>query len=145
MIHLLLLLCTYHCQSIDTLRLPVANGYIYHPKTDTTLLCRKRIGIYISATSDFNVKSVHQGRVIKVISMKSGDGYEVAIVSGSSYFFYGQIYKVTVKVGQIVQRGQIIGELSSQQGDNNFLLFSVYKHGKEVNEEYFLRQGGVSD
>ena len=73
--------------------------------------------------------------------MESGDGYQVAIASGSSYFFYGQIYKVAVKVGQTVQRGQIIGELLSQQGGNNFLLFSVYKHGKEVNEENFLRQG----
>jgi len=77
--------------------------------------------------------------------MESGDGYEVAIASGSSYFFYGQIYKVNVKPGQTVQRGQIIGKLSSQQRGNNFLLFSVYKHGKEVNEENLLRQGNVSN
>jgi septal ring factor EnvC (AmiA/AmiB activator) len=140
MIHLLLLLSAYHCQSIDTLRLPVANGYIYHPKTDTTLLCGKRIGIYISATSDFRVKSVRQGRVVKILSMESGSGYEVTVASGNSYFFYGQIYKVSVKPGQTVQRGQIIGELSSQKEDNNFLLFSIYKHGKEINEENFLRQ-----
>ena len=140
MIHLLLLLCAYQCQSIDTLRLPVANGYIYHPKTDTTLLCEKRIGIYISATSDFRVKSVRQGRVVKIFNIESGSGYAVTVASGSSYFFYGQIYKVSVKAGQTVQRGQIIGELSSQEGGNNFLLFSVYKHGKEVNEENLLQQ-----
>jgi murein DD-endopeptidase MepM/ murein hydrolase activator NlpD len=141
MVHLLFLIFSYHCQAIDTLQLPVANGHVYHPKTDTTSLCRKRNGIYISATSDFNVKSVHQGRVVKIFSMPSGESYAVAIASGGSYFFYGQIYKVSVKPGQTVQKGQIIGELSQQQGLNNLLLFSVYRHGKEVNEENLLRTG----
>jgi murein DD-endopeptidase MepM/ murein hydrolase activator NlpD len=126
---------------MDTLQLPVANGYIYHPKSDTELLCRRRIGIYISATSDFSVKSVRQGRVASIFSVASGDGYEVAIVSNGLYFFYGQIHKVRVKTGETVQRGQIIGELSSDSQNKHLLLFSVYKHGKELNEETVLRQG----
>jgi septal ring factor EnvC (AmiA/AmiB activator) len=72
--------------------------------------------------------------------MGSGNGYQVAISSGSSYFFYGQIYNVRVKPGGTVQKGAVIGELSAQRGDKSLLLFSVYKHGKEVNEESLLQE-----
>jgi septal ring factor EnvC (AmiA/AmiB activator) len=51
------------------------------------------------------------------------------------FYFYGQVSQVAVKPGQLVETGQVIGDLTLSNDGNRLLLFSVYKNGNEINEE----------
>jgi len=59
----------------------------------------------------------------------------VAITSKSTFYFYGQVSQVAVKPGQLVETGQVIGDLTLSNDGKRLLLFSVYKNGNEINEE----------
>jgi|HubBroStandDraft_6_1064221.scaffolds.fasta_scaffold968222_1 murein DD-endopeptidase MepM/ murein hydrolase activator NlpD len=122
----------------DISRLPIGNGYIYHPKSDSNALCKRRLGVYIAATSDLLVRSFSNGKVVKISEEEPENSYLVAVNSNGTYYFYGLVSGVVVKPGQQVAKGQVIGDLKWQKGGRHLLLFSVYRNGSEINEEQLI-------
>ena len=90
-----------------------------------------RVGLKVFATGD--------GVVIAAESSKKGYGKEVIISHGFGYLSrYAHLHKISVKRGQKVKRGQLIGNLGSTgRSTGPHLHYEVLHQDKPVNPMYF--------
>lgn len=112
-------------------------GKQYHPVFKNLELPANN-GLDITAPKGSQIKAVFNGTVKQVFVMP---GYNqcVLVQHGKNYFtFYCKLGSVSVKAGDKVTTGQVIGTIETQSG-NNQLHFELWKDSKPQNPEGWLR------
>ncbi len=112
-------------------------GKQYHPVFKNLELPANN-GLDITAPKGSQIKAVCNGTVRQVFVMP---GYNqcVLVQHGKNYFtFYCKLGSVSVKAGDKVTTGQVIGTIETQSG-NNQLHFELWKDSKPQNPEGWLR------
>ena len=112
-------------------------GKQYHPVFKNLELPANN-GLDITAPKGSQVKAVFNGTVKQVFVMP---GYNqcVLVQHGKNYFtFYCKLGAVSVKAGDKVTTGQVLGTIETQSG-NNQLHFELWKDSKPQNPEGWLR------
>ena len=112
-------------------------GKQYHPVFKNLELPANN-GLDITATKGSQIKSVFNGTVKQVFVMP---GYNqcVLVQHGKNYFtFYCKLGAVSVKAGDKVTTGQVLGTIETQSG-NNQIHFELWKDSKPQNPENWLR------
>jgi lipoprotein NlpD len=91
-------------------------------------------GIHISASMDTPVVSSRSGEVVYAGSGLKGYGNLIIIRHDDTYISaYAHNKTIAVKEGQIVQRGQKIGEVGMSGTQFPKLHFEIREHGKPIN------------
>lgn len=94
--------------------------------------------IYIATETNAKVKSVFKGVVSKVQLIKNSNPV-VIITHGNYSTVYMNMGKITVKPGDKIETGQVIGEAFTNQTTGSTLLgFRVYKDTTTQNPEYWI-------
>ncbi len=100
-----------------------------------------RSGIYIQASPGTPVKAAAEGKTVYANYFK---GYEnlVIISHGEGYYtVYGNLSNLSVKEGNFVKSGQIIGIVSDKSNiDTSALYFEIRYRGKPLNPEQWLKR-----
>ena len=112
-------------------------GKQYHPVFKNLELPANN-GLDITAAKGSQVKAVFNGTVKQVFVMP---GYNqcVLVQHGKNYFtFYCKLGSVSVKAGDKVTTGQVLGTIETQSG-NNQIHFELWKDSKPQNPEGWLR------
>ena len=112
-------------------------GKQYHPVFKNLELPANN-GLDITAPKGSQIKAVFNGTVKQVFVMP---GYNqcVLVQHGKNYFtFYCKLGTVTVKAGDKVTTGQVLGTMETQSG-NNQIHFELWKDSKPQNPEGWLR------
>ncbi len=104
---------------------------IYMPNTG--ILYTSDTQFEVVAVLDGKVSNVKEDKILgKIVELEHDNGYHTV---------YQSINDITVKIGDIVKQGDIIGKSSSNKLENekqNCLHFEVYKEGTIVNPETIL-------
>jgi len=95
-------------------------------------------GVDMRAPLKAQVKAVFGGKVVSVSKM-SGFGVTVIIEHGLYYTVYSRMGESTVKKGDRVERGQILGSLEVKDDSSEF-HFEIWKDNKTQNPEDWFRQ-----
>jgi len=94
--------------------------------------------IYIATETNAEVKSVFNGEVTRVLIIKNGNP-AVFIRHGNYFSVYMNLSKVSVKKGDKVATGQVIGEAFTNKIKGETLLgFRIYKNDQVLNPEPWL-------
>lgn len=93
-------------------------------------------GIDIIAYEEF-VKSVSSGEVIEV--NKKNTGIEVKILHGDIKSVYSRMEKVSVKEGEKVSKGYIIGSMGDISRKNIYLQFEMWKDNKPIDPLEYIK------
>ena len=112
-------------------------GKQYHPVFKNLELPANN-GLDITAPKGAQIKVVFNGTVKQVFVMP---GYNqcVLVQHGKNYFtFYCKLGSVSVKAGDKVTTGQVLGTMETQSG-NNQIHFELWKDSKPQNPEGWLR------
>lgn len=117
--------------SSDSMVLPIQNGRILKDRTDSLLTMHPQ-GVLISPTDDFVIRSCSDGKVNGVIQFKD-ESLIIVAASDGKFYTYGMVDHPTVKKGELVSKGSILGRLDNTIGDNNYILFSVSKRENNLN------------
>jgi septal ring factor EnvC (AmiA/AmiB activator) len=100
-----------------------------------------RSGIYIHASPGTIVKASAEG---KVVYANYFEGYEnlVIINHGEGYYtVYGNLGKMSVKEGNFIKAGQVIGSVSEKSNiETTALYFEIRYRGKPLNPEIWLKK-----
>ncbi|OWY19163.1 M23 family peptidase [Sphingobacteriales bacterium UPWRP_1] len=101
---------------------------------------RMHTGLDFSAPTGSDVYATGKGRVVKVEKLGRGYGLHVIINHGYSYqTLYAHLSSTKVKVGQWVNRGDIIGKVgSSGTSTAPHLHYEVIKNGTKINPVNFF-------
>jgi len=117
----------------DTLHLPIYGGRILTLKEKSQPAHR---GIFIEPADDFDVRSCSDGRVQNVF--KAGSGWAVVIQQNDTSFTYAQMDSVTVNPGNIINKGDLIGQRKLIPGDYKSIIFFILKGNKELDPEKYI-------
>lgn len=119
----------------DLRRMASGFGFRIHPIYKTR---KMHTGMDFTATVGTDIYATGNGKVIKA-EYDRGYGYHVVIDHGFGYqTLYGHMSKTTVKVGQIVARGEVIGKVgNSGTSTAPHLHYEVIKNGNKINPVNF--------
>jgi murein DD-endopeptidase MepM/ murein hydrolase activator NlpD len=134
-----MLACIPAIQPVDKRRSASVSGFGYriHPVYKTL---RMHTGIDFAAKTGTPIYATGDGVVVDPKGNQSGYGYVVIINHGYGYqTLYGHMSKVTVKMGQRVTRGQLIGYV----GNTGLSVaphchYEVIKNGKKIDPVHFF-------
>ena len=122
---------------------PVARGVIteqfgvhFHPVYKNIKLPENN-GITIRTDKNAEVHCVFEGTVKQIVMMQ-GYGQCVLVQHGAYYTFYCKLRNVTVKSGQKVATGQVLGYLEGD-GKASSIHFQIWKGTQKQNPEAWLR------
>lgn len=122
----------------DLTRMASGFGYRIHPIYKIRKL---HTGMDFTASVGTEIYSTGDGEVVRVERKRTGYGKNVIIRHGYGYeTLYAHMSKIEVKVGQKVQRGEVIG-LVGNTGTSvgAHLHYEVHKEGRKVNPaNYFF-------
>ncbi|WP_299115509.1 murein hydrolase activator EnvC [uncultured Winogradskyella sp.] len=94
--------------------------------------------IYIATEKNAKVKAVFNGEVFRIQLIKNSNPV-ILITHGDYTTVYMNMSKISVKPGQKVKTGQVIGEAFTNKKTGKTLLgFRVYKNDATQNPEYWL-------
>ncbi|MBE9468087.1 MAG: M23 family metallopeptidase [Bacteroidetes bacterium] len=118
-------------------RISAAYGMRSHPIFKTK---RMHYGIDFAAPTGSDIHSPGDGKIILVKKARRGYGNEVIIDHGFGYkTVYAHLYKIHVKIGQKVKRGEIIAEVGSTGlSTGPHLHYEVRFHNKPLNPAKFF-------
>jgi septal ring factor EnvC (AmiA/AmiB activator) len=127
-------------QAFGNLAWPVRNGKIVkafgrHQHTEYANVETNNNGIDIQANPGAEVRSVFEGKVSVRQYVPSNQNL-VIISHGSYYTVYANLKSTSVKKGQQVKAGQIIGKLSSSDSQ---LHFEIWKEKQKLDPARWLR------
>ena len=96
-------------------------------------------GVDITAPPGQNVRALFNGKVVgkKIIP---GFDYMIIVQHGSYYTVYSRLAKATVKLGDNVSTGQVIGRLQSEASSNPRLHLEVWKNKTQMDPELWIRR-----
>jgi len=117
----------------DTMRLPINGGKILDIKEKSQPAHR---GIFIQPSADFNVRSCSDGKVQSVF--KVGADWAMVIMQNDTSYAYAQMDSVTVNPGELVNKGDLIGQRKFIPNDYKSIIFFVLKGNKELDPEKFI-------
>ena len=103
----------------------------------TQLVMPANNGVNIGLSAGADVKAVFDGEVKRVIVMP-GYGRCVLVQHGGYFSFYCKLGKVSVKSGDKVTTGQVLGQIDTIDGQTE-LHFEVWKEKTPENPELWLR------
>jgi len=116
----------------------VTGKYGEHQHPDYKSVTVRNEGIYISTLPGTEVRSIFQGKVSKVFSIP-GENYTVLIKHGEYYTLYHNLVNVKVSQGQEVTIRQLIGNVYTDEGTRESLLyFQIWKDIEINNPEDWL-------
>ena len=120
-------------QGVITEHYGVHNHPVY-----TNLKLPDNPGVTFSTTKGAEVYSVFDGEVRKIVVMP---GYNqcVLVQHGSYFTFYCKLAKVSVKSGQKIKTGDLIGTLEAD-GNGSSLHFQVWNGTQKQNPEQWLKR-----
>jgi len=120
----------------DLSRMASGYGYRIHPIYKTKKL---HAGMDFSAKTGTPIYATGDGKIIKVKRSRRGHGNHVIIDHGFGYkTLYAHMSKYTVKIGQKVNRGDIIGYVGNTGVSTApHLHYEVHKNGKKINPVNF--------
>ncbi len=111
------------------------HGESIDPVLNTTTF---QLGIKIVPRNSRSFMSIADGEVIEIGESKSfGKFIKIqhgAIVSA----LYGNCDEITVTKGQKLKRGEVIGSISSENTENNYLQFLLWVDNQEVDPEDYI-------
>ena len=117
---------------------PVVEGFGQHNHpVYTTLVMPANNGVNIGLSADAEILSVYDGEVKRVIVMP-GYGRCVLVGHGTYFTFYCKLRDVSVKSGDKVKTGQLLGHVDTIDGQTQ-LHFEVWKEKNPENPENWLR------
>ena len=95
-------------------------------------------GIDISASRNSEVKCLYDGIARKVVAIP-GANLTVIIRHGNYLTVYSNLVDVSVKPGDRISKGQVIGEVYNDQDNNeNILHLEIYRENQKLNPEVWL-------
>lgn len=100
-----------------------------------------RSGIHIKTSTNADVKSVHEGKIVFAESFK-GYGQLIVVSHGGGYHtIYGNLSRIFSQNGAIIKERQLIGEIGeSQLLGTAALYFEIRYKGKPLNPEHWLKK-----
>jgi hypothetical protein len=122
--------------SVDTMRLPINQGRILILKEKKSPAHR---GIFIQPSTNFNVRSCSDGRVQNVF--KVGADWAMVIMQNDTSYAYAQMDSITLNPGELVNKGDLIGQRKLIPNDYKSIIFFVLKGNKELDPEKFVVYG----
>lgn len=96
-------------------------------------------GIDIQTQRDENVAVVFEGEV-RVKAFVPGQNNVVIIKHGNYYTVYSKLKSVEVKQGQVLQTGDLIGKVHTNNAGITQLHFEVWRDKKKLDPERWLKQ-----
>jgi hypothetical protein len=117
----------------DTMRLPINAGRILTLKDKSAPAHR---GIFIQPSNDFNVRSCSDGKVQSVF--KVGADWAMVIMQNDTSFAYAQMDSITVNPGELIKKGDLIGQRKLIPNDYKSIIFFVLKGNKELDPGKFI-------
>ncbi len=101
---------------------------------------RIKKGITFKAAMGTPVVATSSGKIIRVQCIRTGYGNNIIIEHDSIYkSLYGHLSQIYVEKGQIVKKGEIIGEVGISGGSiSPNLHYEVIENGKKVDPENFF-------
>jgi hypothetical protein len=118
--------------SVDTMQLPIHGGRILTMEKSA----QAHRGIFIQPSNDFNVRSCSDGKVQNVF--KVGSDWALVIMQNDTSYAYAQMDSVTLNPGELVNRGDLIGQRKLIPNDYHSIIFFVLKGNKELDPEKFI-------
>lgn len=123
---------------------PVSNGIITrgfgensHPVLQNIKMINN--GVDINAAQHSEVKCIWTGIARKVVSIP-GANLTVIVRHGNYLSVYSNLIDVKVKPGDIISKGEVIGQVSHDQSHNkNILHLEIYKENQKLDPEEWLR------
>lgn len=112
-------------------------GQHYHPVFKTVKLPFNN-GISIAVSKGTKVKAVFDG-VVKRIVVMPGYNQCILVQHGNWFSFYCKLQSTTVKAGDKVKTGQILGSVDTINGDTQ-LHFQIWQKQTPQNPEIWLRK-----
>ena len=103
----------------------------------TTLVMPANNGVNIGVSRGASVSAVYDGEVKRIIVMP-GYGRCILVQHGTYFTFYCKLGQVSVKAGDKVKTGQVLGQVDTIDGQTQ-LHFEVWKEKTPENPETWLR------
>src|SRR5450432_1723119 len=120
----------------DTMRLPINRGRILNLNEKSAPAHR---GIFIQPSDDFNVRSCSDGKVQSVFQV--GSDWAIVIMLNDTSYAYAQMDSVVVNPGELISRGDLIGQRKLIPNDYKSIIFFVLKGNKELDPKQFIVSG----
>ena len=95
-------------------------------------------GVTITAKKGSEVRCVFEG-VVKQIMIMPGYSHCVLVQHGDYFTFYCKLAKASVKSGQKVAAGDLLGTLEAADDDTSQLHFQIWKGNQKQNPSLWLR------
>ncbi|MCK5470168.1 MAG: peptidoglycan DD-metalloendopeptidase family protein, partial [Cyclobacteriaceae bacterium] len=130
-------------KSKANLHWPVSSGFISekfgtHPHPILKRVKMPNDGVNIQTKQNELVKAVFKGEV-KKIAIVPGDFKYVVIMQHGAYFtVYAKLKKVNVKMGQQIERDDVIGEVNTDVDGTSEVQFQVWKNTQKLDPELWL-------
>ena len=103
----------------------------------TTLVMPANNGVNIGLSKGASVSAIYDGEVKRIIVMP-GYGRCILVQHGTYFTFYCKLGPVSVKAGDKVKTGQVLGQVDTIDGQTQ-LHFEVWKEKTPENPESWLR------
>ncbi len=123
---------------------PVTDGVITRKFGENSHPVLKNIklfnnGVDISTSQNSKVKSIWTGQTRRVVSIP-GANITVIVRHGTYLSVYSNLTDVDVKPGDVIRKGQEIGQVYHDQSrSENILHLEIYKENQKLNPEEWLR------
>jgi len=111
-------------------------GDYRHPKFQNVIV--KNDGIELGASGGKNVHAIFEGIVTNVIPI-AGDGTSIIIKHGDFYSVYSKVENVSVKSGDVINKGQVIATLG-KSGKMTKMIFQLWHKKVKLNPELWLKK-----
>jgi len=96
-------------------------------------------GVDIQTQSDENIAVVFDGEV-RIKAFVPGQNNVVIVKHGNYYTVYSKLKSVEVKQGQVLQAGDLIGKVHTNNAGISQLHFEVWRGKKKLDPERWLKQ-----
>jgi septal ring factor EnvC (AmiA/AmiB activator) len=125
------------------LRWPVEEGFIsskygQHKHPTLPRVTENNSGIDIQTSKDAYVKAIFNGKVIGVGSIP-GNGIAVVVQHGDYYSSYVKLKAVTVKKGDLIKEGQVLGQVITGPDNVSEMKLRINAKRETVNPEYWIQ------
>jgi hypothetical protein len=118
-------------------KLPLRNGFIYHPPTSFYHHCHAMDGVTIYSKMD-SCFATTAGVVIATFGLE-GEFAALVKSSNNQFYTYSGFDKLSVQKSDSIREGSFIGLLALRDAGYELLYFISDKKGKTLSREYQLK------
>jgi len=95
-------------------------------------------GIDITTPKNASVKAIFKGTVSAILSIP-GQGEAILINHGAYFTVYSRLSDVFVQKGQIINNGEKIGRVMTDDEDKCILQFQIWEGQEKQNPQYWIK------